>query len=692
MDCQCRRFPRGEVRSSPLAHHQVPHLLKFIVARKRTTAGASADDDDDDDALHPHPNPKRPRKMKEYIPVYRSGGYALLIALHQAGDDMLTKEQLIDIAQPHCDSSFTAPSDPSKHYTAWASMKTLTEKNLAYCRGRPKRFCLTDAGDQVAAATVAGGDPAASAGDLILRDGGATAGEPSSRALGRNARATTASRTNRNRPPSGAPPRLGGVLPDSDDEEDFQHIARRVQASRARPGESSSSVADLATQRSRLKALYSGRSSEYGKDRPVPQEDRPTPQEERLIPREKQRLPLPTDIEDLTDSPPPRPRALRTLSESSTNILTTTYNINAKLLPPALRAPPLYKPPTEPTFSVCAASGPSRHPRSPPTSCPTSIQPPSTHSQSLQLASLPNFPFFVPEVLQPGTFTIHLLLDNREVRAKNDRDYIQNTLSNAGVTSITRALSVGDAMWIARECALPNREIALDHIVERKRLDDLVASIKDGRFHDQKFRLTKSGARNVTYIIEDYNIGDTSNMREAIETAVSSTQVVNGFFVKRTAKLDDTIRYLVRMTKMLEGIYARRPLPLIPSNLVDSRTYPALLRHLNTMFPTLRFHPTYADFSSLMSKSGALTLRDVYLKMLMCIRGISVEKAAEIQKLYPTPKVLVEAYEACDGDREKLEMIMRALEGQIGRKKVGGALSGKIAEVWAGIRFEGDGR
>lgn len=616
----------------------------------------------------------------------------MLVALHQAGEDMLTKEQLIDVAQCHCDSSFTAPSDPSKHYTAWASMKTLTEKNLVYCRGRPKRYCLTDAGDQVAAATVVGGDQAAgNVGGLSTRDGSATAGEPSSRASGRNRGTTAASRTNQNRPPGGAPPRLGGVLPlpDSDDEEDFRRIARRAQASRAQLGESPTSATNAAAQRSRLKALYSGRSLEYGKDRPTPREDRPASRGERLIPREK---PSTIHIEDLTGSPPPlRLPALRTLSKSSSNIPTTAHNTNSKSRPPALCVPPIYKQPSS-LSEARAASGPSQHPQPPPPTRSASIQPPSTHSQSQQLAGPPNFPFFVPEVLQPGTFTIHLLLDNREVRAKNDRDYIQNTLSTAGVTPLTRALSVGDAMWIARERALPNREIVLDHIVERKRLDDLVASIRDGRFHDQKFRLTKSGARNVTYIIEDYNIGDTGNMREAIETAVSSTQVVNGFFVKRTAKLDDTIRYLVRMTKMLEGIYVRQPLPLIPSNLIESRTYPALLRHLDTTFPTLRFHPTYADFSSLVSKSGALTLRDVYLKMLMCIRGVSVEKAAVIQKLYPTPKVLVEAYEACEGDREKLEMIMRALEGQVGRKKVGGALSGKIAEVWVGIEFEGDGR
>lgn len=452
---------------------------------------------------------------------------------------MLTKEQLIEMAQPHADSSFTVPIDPTKHYTAWASMKTLIEKNLVYGRGRPKRYCLTDTGDEVAAATAAGRDSASDEGPRA-RNAMAGAGEPSSRALGQNTRITTANRSlNTNRAPS----RLGGALPppDSEDEEDFQHIARRTQASKTQLGEPSGSATDLAARRNRLQALYSGRSLEYGKDRP-------TPREGRSISQQRQPSSF-IDIEDLTNSPPP---VLRTLSKSSSNARST---VNASNKPPPL--PPLEK------FSIPAFSHDTRTASvippqsSQPAPCAASAQSdPSTHSRSIQPTPLA-FPSFVPEVIQPNTFSIHLLLDNREVRAKHDRDYIANTLSSSGVTPIIRSLAVGDVLWIAREHTAPRREIVLDYIVERKRLDDLVASIKDGRFHDQKFRLTKSGIKNVVYIIEDYSMGGIEGgTQDAIETAVSSTQVVNGFFVKRTRKLDDTIRYLVRMTKMLEGVYS----------------------------------------------------------------------------------------------------------------------------------------
>jgi len=101
---------------------------------------------------------------------------------------------------------------------------------------------------------------------------------------------------------------------------------------------------------------------------------------------------------------------------------------------------------------------------------------------------------FPKKYLKAGTFTINLILDNREVAMKSDRDYLQRQLSEIDCTPITRALELGDVMWIAKgkltnEHGIQTQEmveIALGHVAERKRLDDLVGSIKDGRFHEQK--------------------------------------------------------------------------------------------------------------------------------------------------------------------------------------------------------------
>lgn len=129
---------------------------------------------------------------------------------------------------------------------------------------------------------------------------------------------------------------------------------------------------------------------------------------------------------------------------------------------------------------------------------------------------------------------------------------------------------------------------------------------------------------------------------------------------------------------------------MIPDNLLDSSTYQAFRKHLNEKFPEKQFNINYPIFSTLVSKSANLNLRDVYLKMLMCVRGISLEKALQIQKMYPTPIELVEAYERCANEDEMKGMIMKHFANAPGRKKVGPAISAKIAEVWTGVGAQED--
>lgn len=53
-----------------------------------------------------------------------------------------------------------------------------------------------------------------------------------------------------------------------------------------------------------------------------------------------------------------------------------------------------------------------------------------------------------------------------------------------------RKLAVGDYLWICKPKFESGnaKELVLPFVVERKRLDDLVGSIKDGRFKEQKVK------------------------------------------------------------------------------------------------------------------------------------------------------------------------------------------------------------
>lgn len=307
-------------------------------------------------------------------------------------------------------------------------------------------------------------------------------------------------------------------------------------------------------------------------------------------------------------------------------------------------------------------------------------------------SSLPNF---VPIRLAPGSFTVEMVLDTREIQAKNNRDHIPEELSKLGVRPIMRSLELGDVLWIAK-CKQPlNRlgaegnEVVLDYIVERKRLDDLIGSIRDGRLREQKYRLKRSGMKNVIYLIEEFSVDKDyrTKYQDAIDTTIAGLQVVNGFFLKKTENIAESIKYLASVTHMLKKIYESKPLFVIPTNVLTAKNYLPLLKHLREKEPSKGYYISYPAFASLVSKSEMLTLRDVFIKMLMCIRRLSGEKAIEIQKVWKTPNQFFHAFKQCgnddeNGKRKQKALVASALAHLVDRRCVDKGLSEKLADVW----------
>ncbi|KAG9305645.1 hypothetical protein G9A89_022567 [Geosiphon pyriformis] len=320
----------------------------------------------------------------------------------------------------------------------------------------------------------------------------------------------------------------------------------------------------------------------------------------------------------------------------------------------------------------------------------------SSSSSFENLTSKPtsDYPSFTPIKWLPGTFEVALLVDNREMRKKQDRDYFEQQLLERGINAQVRALELGDVIWVARRYSSGSsgkqpEEIVLDFVMERKRMDDLIMSIKDGRFKEQKFRLKKSGTKQIIYLVEDYLIEEAVEFgMQAVQTAMSETQVINGFFLKRTKTIDQTIDYLVAMTKILKSLHENKILYEIPNNVVFRSTFLELKQRLSTSHLERSYHISYAMYSEINSKNGSLTLRDTFVKMLMTVRGISGDKALEIAKRYSTPHALNQAYESLSTEEEKKKMLKETCNKVIGRKKIGPALSEKVAHIWCANSYE----
>lgn len=108
----------------------------------------------------PKNNTNSPKKRKvsvsnkEYVPAFRSGAYAILIALYEKSLESdylgyMLKNDIIKAAQDKCDTSFTK-AQPGTFYTAWSSMKTLITKKLVDKSSNPAKFSLTESGRSLA--------------------------------------------------------------------------------------------------------------------------------------------------------------------------------------------------------------------------------------------------------------------------------------------------------------------------------------------------------------------------------------------------------------------------------------------------------------------------------------------------------------------------------------------------------------
>ncbi|CCO26078.1 crossover junction endonuclease MUS81 [Rhizoctonia solani AG-1 IB] len=279
-------------------------------------------------------------------------------------------------------------------------------------------------------------------------------------------------------------------------------------------------------------------------------------------------------------------------------------------------------------------------------------------------------------------------------------------LKKRGINAVKRSLEVGDVCWVARLNDGSSQECVLDFIIERKRMDDLKASILDGRFHEQKFRLKHTGISHVYYLVEDFDTERIArHWRDQINTALSSTQVIDRFFLKETTSIEDTLDYLSNLHNTILKIYADKPLHIIPPHLVKRYNFLALKQHLSAVDPENVYHTTYTSYQELNRKNGFYTLQDCMARMLQCVRGLSEEKIATLLEHYPTPRSLYEAF--IDSERHHLAQLdrepnsARPLKGKAkdkmtstspalmlselggrGRKKIGPALSKGIYEIF----------
>lgn len=298
------------------------------------------------------------------------------------------------------------------------------------------------------------------------------------------------------------------------------------------------------------------------------------------------------------------------------------------------------------------------------------------------------------DIWVPGEFEIILIIDNREIRSQRDRDFFQTRLTSLKIECDVRPLSVGDVVWIAKH-KKTGKEVILNYICERKRLDDLVSSIKDGRFQEQKNRLKKSGMKQLYYLVEDVAIGEMNkfgDMTDAIQTAMSMTMTVSNFYLKRFKSIEDTIAFLASLTQIIKDQLATKKTNLLvirARSIKNQAEYSQLIMKFKDNFENKRtlyecVH-LFSTFQDSMGKTGMMTVKEIFILMLMGIRGISLERAVAIQNHFKTPKKLIEFYFIENNhlsELEKSQLMMNVFKNEVGNKRIGKVLLEKIYDIW----------
>ncbi|XP_054707862.1 crossover junction endonuclease MUS81-like [Uloborus diversus] len=272
--------------------------------------------------------------------------------------------------------------------------------------------------------------------------------------------------------------------------------------------------------------------------------------------------------------------------------------------------------------------------------------------------------------LLPGSFSVVLCVDNCETLSGQGRNrkLFLSELQKSGVEFEVRKLHVGDFLWVAREHSNTQRELVLDFIIERKRLDDFAHSIKDGRFREQKFRMRNSGLKNPIYLVEHYNVKYCGLPEATLEQALANTQIIDGFLIKRTQGVKESVSYLSLMTKLIKNKYQNQTLRSASKNLLKKKNVP------NAFI-------TFTEFNCSSMKNKSLTVKEMFAKHLLQFFGLSVDRAAAIVEHFPTPALFLEAYNNCETEEEQIQLVSSIKFGSF-KKNIGPALSRAVHQFY----------
>ena len=214
---------------------------------------------------------------------------------------------------------------------------------------------------------------------------------------------------------------------------------------------------------------------------------------------------------------------------------------------------------------------------------------------------------------------INIKIDSRETKIYNsisDRDL---DIYKDFITFSSEQLDLGDIHICFKDIIL---------VFERKTVSDLLASVTDGRLHEQKCRLLANfKPSQITYIIEGDNIISSNNNSQNLLSGIYYHSMYrDGIHIVFTKNIEETVTFL-------------------------------LILATKCCINSDKFISNTSDYiSNIKIKSKKIDNIDkdtCYLLQLSQIPSISYKIAKNIQNIYPTLRILLKTLDETD-DKEKL--------------------------------------
>lgn len=212
-----------------------------------------------------------------------------------------------------------------------------------------------------------------------------------------------------------------------------------------------------------------------------------------------------------------------------------------------------------------------------------------------------------------------------------------------GVVYSTDNLAVGDAHILC--------DGNVEFIIERKEGRDLEASIKDGRYKEQKSRMMSLvsdtfESRRIIYLIE--NIPKTSSMKKSLWSSITHSQYRDGVTVFQSKNVTESAEYISSLCDAVKSC--------------ERNTTTCLSSHDANV------------------KKKKVTPGEFYKNILTLIPGVN-EIAKVIIDNYASLSLLQQAFRSSSDPANLLKDIPRPS----GKMKIGGVLSARVYEYVSGL-------